>query len=77
MLMKMGLEHPKLEKLIKILKKAVKDKQQVIVFSQYRDTVNQIFEKCEKNDIKAVKFFGQANRETEKGLSQKEQKDHH
>jgi len=70
-----GLEHPKLEKLLEILKKAVKSDNQVIVFSQYRDTVNQIQEKCHKEGIKAVKFFGQANRETEKGLSQKEQKE--
>lgn len=70
-----GLEHPKLEKLLDILKKAVKSDNQVIVFSQYRDTVNQIQEKCQEEGIKAVKFFGQANRETEKGLSQKEQKE--
>lgn len=72
---KSGLQHPKLEKLIKILKNAIESEEQVIVFSQYRDTVNQIHEKCQKEGIKAVKFFGQANRETEKGLSQKEQKE--
>lgn len=70
-----GVEHPKLGKLMNILKKAVEDNQQVIVFSQYRDTVNQIHDKCQENGIKSVKFFGQANRETEKGLSQKEQKE--
>ncbi|NYB52001.1 MAG: DEAD/DEAH box helicase [Methanobacteriaceae archaeon] len=69
-----GIEHPKLEKLMKILKKSANKGEQVIVFSQYRDTVNQIFQKCQENDINAVKFFGQTNRETEKGLSQKEQK---
>lgn len=70
-----GVEHPKLGKLIEILKEAVADGEQVIVFSQYRDTVNQIHDKCEKEGIKAVKFFGQANREKEKGLTQKEQKE--
>ncbi len=69
-----GLEHPKMEKLLDILKKDVKSDNQVIVFSQYRDTVNQIHEKCQEKGINSVKFFGQANRETEKGLSQKEQK---
>jgi ERCC4-related helicase len=72
---KNGVEHPKIEKLIQILKRAVKEKNQVIVFSQYRDTVNQIYDKCQKEDINAVKFFGQANRDTGKGLSQKEQKE--
>lgn len=72
---KKGVEHPKLGKLMEILKKARDDEEQVIVFSQYRDTVNQIYDKCQKEGIKAVKFFGQANRETEKGLSQKEQKE--
>ncbi|BDZ70117.1 hypothetical protein GCM10025861_06340 [Methanobacterium petrolearium] len=71
---KKGVEHPKLGKLMKILKKAEKNNQQVIVFSQYRDTVNEIHDKCQSEGIKAVKFFGQANRETEKGLTQKEQK---
>jgi len=70
-----GVEHPKLEKLMEILKKAEKKDRQVIVFSQYRDTVNEIYDKCQGEGINAVKFFGQANRETEKGLSQKEQKE--
>jgi len=70
-----GVEHPKLGKLMEILKSAAEDKQQVIVFSQYRDTINQIYNKCQKEGINAVKFFGQANREKEKGLTQKEQKD--
>lgn len=68
------LEHPKLGKLIKILKKELMKDQQIIVFSQYRDTVNDIYNKCEEENIKAVKFFGQASREKEKGLTQKEQK---
>ncbi len=70
-----GVEHPKLGKLMEILKDAAEDKEQVIVFSQYRDTVNHIYGKCQEEGINAVKFFGQANREKEKGLSQKEQKD--
>ena len=72
---KKGLEHPKMTKLLKILKNDLKEDRQVIVFSQYRDTVNEIYKKCEENKIKAVKFFGQASREKEKGLTQKEQKE--
>ena len=70
-----GLEHPKMTKLLKVLKKELKSNQQIIVFSQYRDTVNEIYRKCEEDGIKAVKFFGQASREKEKGLTQKEQKE--
>lgn len=70
-----GVEHPKLGKLMEILKDASEDQEQVIVFSQYRDTVNQIYDKCKEEGVNAVKFFGQASREKEKGLSQKEQKE--
>jgi len=70
-----GVEHPKLGKLMEILKSAAEDNEQVIVFSQYRDTVNHIYRKCQEEGINAVKFFGQASREKEKGLTQKEQKD--
>jgi Fanconi anemia group M protein len=71
---KENLEHPKIKKLIKILKKDLKKDQKIIVFSQYRDTVNDIQLKCEDEGIKSVKFFGQASRDKEKGLTQKEQK---
>jgi Fanconi anemia group M protein len=70
-----GLEHPKMKKLLKILKKELQEDRQIIVFSQYRDTVNEIYNKCQEEGIKAVKFFGQASREKENGLSQKEQKE--
>lgn len=46
----------------------------VMVFTQYRDTVEMIYQKLEKEGIKSAKFFGQASRDGEKGLSQKEQK---
>lgn len=70
-----GLEHPKMTNLLKILKKELIADRQIIVFSQYRDTVNEIYQKCHEQDIRAVKFFGQASREKEKGLTQKEQKE--
>jgi Fanconi anemia group M protein len=70
------IEHPKLEKLIKILEKELKNPDsRVIVFSQFRDTVNNIYDKCLEKNINAVKFFGQASRDTEKGLTQKKQKE--
>ena len=46
----------------------------IIVFTQYRDTLEMIHQKLEKEGIKSVKFFGQAAKDGEKGLTQKEQK---
>jgi len=90
---KNGWEHPKLKKLIDILKKELgSDKSQtvlkslrdeknsnkkqpkIIVFAQFRDSLEMIHKKCEKEVIKSVKFFGQGTRDGEKGLTQKEQK---
>ncbi len=72
-----GIEHPKLKRLTQILKKELKENKdsRIIVFTQFRDTVEKIFEKCNEEDIKAVKFFGQAAKEGEKGLTQKKQKE--
>ena len=46
-----------------------------MVFTQYRDTLEMIHQKLEKEGIKSVKFYGQASRDGEKGLTQKEQKE--
>lgn len=46
----------------------------IIVFTQYRDTLEMIHNKLEKEGIKSAKFFGQAAKDGEKGLTQKEQK---
>jgi len=46
----------------------------IIIFTQYRDTLEMIHQKLESEGIKSAKFFGQATRDGEKGLSQKEQK---
>ncbi|KZX14632.1 ATP-dependent RNA helicase DbpA [Methanobrevibacter cuticularis] len=88
---KHGWEHPKLKKLMEILKdelgiepqKKLKNKNEetldpnrkkIIVFTQFRDTLEVIYQKCKKERINAVKFFGQGTRDGEKGLTQKEQK---
>lgn len=47
----------------------------VIVFTQFRDTLEMIHEKLEKEGIKSAKFFGQATKDGEKGLTQKQQKE--
>ncbi|WP_409200256.1 DEAD/DEAH box helicase [Methanobrevibacter sp. DSM 116169] len=86
-----GWEHPKLKKLMELLKtelgtdksqtvlKSLRDnpdkkQPKVIVFTQFRDTLEMIHNKCESEGIKSVKFFGQGKKDGEKGLSQKEQK---
>ena len=71
------VEHPKLAKLVKILKKELTENRdsKIIVFTQFRDTVDRIYEECLENDINAVKFFGQASKEGIKGLTQKKQKE--
>lgn len=88
-----GLEHPKLKKLIQLLKSELgedktqtrltslrdeeerKDSPKIIVFTQFRDTLEMIYQRCEKEGIKSVKFFGQGTRDGEKGLTQKQQKE--
>jgi ERCC4-related helicase len=73
---KKGIDHPKLQKLMKILKNELADSNsRIIIFTQFRDSVENIYQHCVKEDINAVKFFGQASRESEKGLTQKKQKE--
>ncbi|MFH8080305.1 MAG: helicase-related protein [Candidatus Aenigmatarchaeota archaeon] len=69
-----GYEHPKLNKLVEIVKNEIEKKKNVkiIVFANYRDTVNLIKVHLEKNGIEAREFIGQAKK-SGKGLSQKEQ----
>jgi Fanconi anemia group M protein len=45
----------------------------IIVFATFRDTVNLIVEKLTAQGIESHRFVGQASRDTEKGLTQKEQ----
>ena len=47
----------------------------IIVFTQFRDTLEMIHDKLEREGIKSAKFFGQGTKDGEKGLTQKEQKE--
>jgi len=67
----LGFDHPKLEEVVKVVKKHEKDR--VIVFTQYRDSVNKIIERLNEADILAHEFIGQASKGDSKGMSQKEQ----
>ena len=57
------------------VKDADQKSSKIMVFTQYRDSLEMIHQKLEKEGIKSAKFFGQASRDCEKGLTQKEQKE--
>jgi ERCC4-related helicase len=72
-----GKEHPKMEKILEIINNERKKNtlSKIIIFSQFRNTANEISKKI--NTIPGVKskvFIGQASNSSTKGLSQKEQK---
>ncbi len=67
---KQGIEHPKLDKLVQVVKERGK---QTIVFTQYRASAKHIEEKLEANGISCSRFIGQTSRNGEKGMRQKEQ----
>ncbi|MBI5253632.1 MAG: DEAD/DEAH box helicase [Euryarchaeota archaeon] len=68
------MHHPKLDVLAEIVEK--EKGKQMIVFSQYRDSAQKIVERLDKIDgIKPVRFVGQASKEEDKGLTQKQQLD--
>jgi Fanconi anemia group M protein len=71
-----GIVHPKLEKLKEILTSQLQEsiESRMLVFSHFRDSVNNIVRYFEGDEfIKAHKFVGQAHRSSDKGLTQKAQ----
>lgn len=73
---KIDIEHPKIDFVIKEVKKQLKDKRnsKIIVFTHYRDTSMLVCDELGTNKgIKPVRFVGQASRGEDKGLSQKKQ----
>lgn len=72
-----NIEHPKIPKLIEVIKKERKENpnSKVIIFSQYRDTASLISKKLNDiQDVRAKVFVGQLKKK-DTGLSQKEQKE--
>lgn len=68
--------HPKLEKLKQILQKEFENNSngKVIVFNHYRDSVKNLTEELATvPGIKPMRFVGQATKENDKGMTQKEQ----
>jgi len=71
-----GIVHPKLEKLAEILHNQIiqNGSSRILVFCHFRDSVNNIVKYIERDEvIKVHKFVGQANKSSDKGLTQKEQ----
>jgi Fanconi anemia group M protein len=67
-------EHPKLKKLLQIVKDIVKrnERVKIIVFANYRKTVEKICNELRRNSISSEILIGQARR-GKKGLTQKKQ----
>ena len=67
--------HPKADEVVRIvLDQLVEDPDsRVIVFATYRDGVSMLVDHLAEAGVPAIRFVGQASRDTEKGLSQKEQ----
>ncbi|MBD3197871.1 MAG: DEAD/DEAH box helicase, partial [Candidatus Lokiarchaeota archaeon] len=71
-----GIIHPKLGKLSELLHEQFNQntESRVLVFSHFRDSVNNIVRYFEDDDlIRAHKFVGQAHKGNDKGLTQKQQ----
>jgi Fanconi anemia group M protein len=73
-LAKCNVEHPKLEKLREILKEQFERKadSRVIVFTNYRDSAEMLVNELSQL-FPTAKFVGQASRENDRGMRQKEQ----
>ncbi len=69
------VDHPKLEKLKEIVKDqlSANPDSRVIVFTNFRDTAEVIARELSEMGVRAVRFVGQANRENDRGLRQREQ----
>src|SRR5271157_347121 len=72
------VEHPKLAKAVEIVREELhrNPNARVIVFAQYRDTVDHVVDELDRlhdPGVRAARFVGQASRGKDIGLSQREQ----
>ena len=69
-----NIKHPKLKKLTEIIKEELNlnNKSRIIVFANFRNTIEIIIKKLKEENIACMKFVGQSNKK-ERGLNQKEQ----
>ncbi len=73
--LKIDIDHPKVGKLIEILRDQLKRNgdSRMIVFANFRDTADRLVEVLAENGFRVGKFIGQASREDDRGMSQKQQ----
>lgn len=72
----LDVEHPKVEEIGKIISRQLEEKpdSKIIVFTHYRDTSAYIVKKLENiKNVKPARFIGQAVKNGDKGLTQKQQ----
>ncbi len=67
--------HPKADEVVRVIQEQLitDPDSRIIVFATYRDGVSMLVDHLAEAGIPAIRFVGQASRDTEKGLSQKEQ----
>lgn len=81
LLAKIEKEHPKIQRLIELVKEhhhpssdnPKGNSSRVLVFTQYRDTARHLTDVLSRHGIKSSRFVGQAKREGDQGMKQKEQ----
>jgi Fanconi anemia group M protein len=74
----MTAENPKVKELIKVLEGQLQAKpdSRLIVFTQYRDTVNAMLKALNNNSrLKVERFVGQGEREGDPGMTQEQQRE--
>lgn len=72
----LDIEHPKIPEIVKIVKEQfnIKKDSKIIIFTHYRDTSLYVLEQLDLIDnVRPVRFVGQAGKGEDKGLTQKEQ----
>ncbi len=69
--------HPKMDVLRSLVfdELAAADDPRVIVFTEYRDTASTLVDFLDAGDARPVRFVGQANKDGDDGLTQKQQKE--
>ncbi len=67
-----SIPHPKVSVAVDVVKQLLRRKpdSRVIVFTQYRDTIEDIVKALDKEGVTARRFVGQADREGSKGMDQ-------
>ncbi|HEC72343.1 MAG TPA: DEAD/DEAH box helicase, partial [Thermoplasmatales archaeon] len=72
----LDIEHPKVKEIINVIKRQLEEKpdSKIIVFTHYRDTSKYLVKKLENiENVNPVRFIGQAVKNGDKGLTQRQQ----